>query len=353
MEPDDIALSRLSRIGVAASLRARLLCAAYALNRRRKGLFPRSTCSDRTLLESAIRNLEEMGHIEYTGEYGDELTTFIPFVFWLKTEGFISGRKVISYEGMRPYYYFLDEQELIEKKSKRHWIIENERRYPSNNGYMFSPKPWHRFPDYRRRYALGHLKFERPVLFIQNKFTVDFEGGPLNYLPLSALRYVFETLSVRFDIVYSRPRRMERDVGYVEDHNSFCDYPDMALARSYSGVFVLEDYCEGTGRPYNETKLEILASSHVYICCHGGGANAMACFSGSLMILFERESLEYPFAYMRGHYKHFANPAPVLLLARSHKTLRSCLQALHGVRVEAGEVWVSRAAARTMAAARA
>jgi hypothetical protein len=346
---------RLADIPPIAPARAALLAltrAAYGVARRRRNVWPRPPLSDEALAEQAVARLKATGQIEYTGEYGDEITTFVPFAFWLKTQGLLTGRRIVTYGGMRPYYYFLDDGEYAEKPGARHWIIEAKRDWPSNNGYMIIPRPWHVFPDYRARYANQGMTFKRPVLFIQNKFTVDWDSGPVNYLPLLALEHLFRTCAGRFDIVYSRPRALRRDVGYTEDHNTHCDYPDFALARRFPEVLILEDHCEATGAPYNLTKLEILAKGHVYVSTHGGGANLIATFNNALMVLFEREGLEYPFSYMRGHYKHYAKPPPVLLFARSLKALRRALKVIDGVRVEGADVIVGPQARRALAGLR-
>jgi hypothetical protein len=47
--------------------------------------------SDELLLDRAFRTLKSSGRIEYTGEYGDEVAAFIPFVSWLKQEGHLNG----------------------------------------------------------------------------------------------------------------------------------------------------------------------------------------------------------------------------------------------------------------------
>ncbi len=345
-------LSDIPPIGPARSLAASLICAAYGLARRRRGVWPASPISDAELARRAVARLQATGEIEYTGEFGDEVTTFVPFAHWLKVQNQLAGRRIITYRGMRPYYYFLDDVDYAEKSSSRHYIAEPERDWPSNNGYLITPKPWHMFPDYRARFAAQGRRFARPVLFIQNKFTVDWESGPINYLPLQALEHLFRSCADRFQIVYSRPRPLRRDVGYSVDHNTFCDYPDFALARRFDHVFILEDHCEATGEPYNLTKLEIMAKCHVFVAAHGGGANLIACFNKALILLVEREGMEYPFSYMRGHYKHYAKPAPILMYARSRKALRRGLKVIDGLRVEGDEIYVAPSARQDLAALR-
>ena len=44
---------------------------------------------DEIKLQQTLEQLKQKGYLEYTGEYGAELTTFIPFVAWLNQEGIL------------------------------------------------------------------------------------------------------------------------------------------------------------------------------------------------------------------------------------------------------------------------
>lgn len=273
--------------------------------------------TDPELLQHALARLQGTGEIEYSGEFGAEITTFIPFVFWLKTEGELAGRRVLTYRGMRPYYYFLDDAEYAEKAAPRTWLPPAKRQWPSNNSYAATRQTWHRMPDYRGRYAAEGVTFQRPILFIQNKFCVEWDAGPINYVPLNVLETLFRLSGDRFDVVYSRPRRMQDRADYTADHNMDCDYPDLALAKRFPAVTVLEDFCAATNAPYNLAKLQILAKSHLFIAVQGGGAHLLACFGSSLMLLLHRRGEEHPHTYAAGPYKYLASPPPILMVAHN------------------------------------
>jgi hypothetical protein len=343
---DEVALDALAPVGLARRVGGWLLGAAHGLHRRRSGRQARAPFSDMTLRDRAIARLRQTGALEYRGEFGAEITTFIPFAAWLKARGHLAGGRILSYAGMRPYYPFLDDGEFAEKPGRRSWLPTAERWWPSNSTYTARRAPWHAYPDYRARYAGRGPAFARPVLFIQNKFTVEWGKGPINYLPLSALERLLVAHADRFQIVYSRPRDAARIAGYAPDDNGDCDYPDIALLRRFPGVIDLEADCAARGAPYNQTKLEILAQSRVFVAVQGGGAHLLAAFGGALMLLLDRESEEYPHAYARGPYKYLASPPPVLLLARTHRQLALGLTVLEGVRVEDGAPRLNRAAVR-------
>ncbi len=349
---EDIALPDLPPMGPARRLASRLVNTAYGLRRRRSGLQPTPAVGDLALRDRAVARLKETGVLEYSGEFGAEVTTFIPFVGWLKAERHLNGGQIVSYTGMRPYYYFLDDHEFAEKPGRRSWLPPAERWWPGASTYTARRASWHVYPDYRTRFARQGPFFARPVMFIQNKFTVEWSKGPINYLPLSALERLLTAHADRFQVVYSRPRDARRMADYAPDDNSDCDYPDIAIVRRFPGVIDLEADCVARGVSYNEAKLEILARAHVFVAVQGGGSHLLAAFGGALMLLVDRESEEYPHAYSRGAYKYLSTPPPVLMLARTHRQLDRGLDVLEGVRVKDGVPRLTRAAALELRALR-
>lgn len=307
-----------------------------------------ASADDAVLLDQAITNLKTTGVIEYSGEYGAELTTFLPFVFWLKTQGLLDQRRVITYPGMRPYYYFLEDGEYAERPGPRGVTHIKDRVWPTNSTWHATRKTWHVMPDYRQRYASQGLTFRRPVVFIQNKLTVEFSRGPINYIPISCLERLLTLTAPNFDVVYSRPGAAPIAEGYTVDLNEFCDYPDLSAIRRFDHVLELEDYCAKTGADYNLTKLEMMAKSRVFVAVQGGGTHLMAYFGNSLLLLLHYFGFEYPHAYAFGPYKFLAEPSPLLLLARRHKHFERAIELIGSIRPDGDELWVDRSALRTV-----
>jgi hypothetical protein len=292
---------------------------------------------DEALLDVAMRNLKERGYIEYDGEFGNEIATFIPFVAWLKQEGLLRGRRVITYKGMKPYYFFLTDDQYAEKPDRRIYRIHYRRIWPNNTTDTATKQRWHVIPDFRSQYKDRGRKFDRPVLFIQNKFTVEWKLGPINYVPLIALKAFFKLSVDRFDIVYSRPRDNIIGEGYTPDiSNVHCEYPDIALARQFENVEILEESCLRDGTDYNTTKLEIAAKTHVFVASQGGGAHLLACFGNSLLLVLHRMGPEYPHAYAAGPYKYLSDPPPVLMVARDNEQLQKGIRVIRATSVDNG-----------------
>ncbi len=216
---------------------------------------------------------------------------------------------------MRPYYFFLEESEFEEKIEPRYWLPESERYWPSNSTYTATASPWHVYPDYRLHFMHKGRRFDRPVLFIQNKFAVEWNEGPVNYIPLDGLQRLLDLTAKQFDVVYSRPR--ERAAGYSWDHSAACDYPDRPVIQKFTHVTDFEAECQARGGNYNQAKLEVLAKSHLFVAVQGGGAHLLACFGESLILLLHNAGEEYPHAYRHGPYKYLSAKPPKLLVARN------------------------------------
>lgn len=302
---------------------------------------------DERLLSQSLEALRRDSRLEYKGEFGAEITTFIPFVAWLKQEGLLQGKRIKTYEGMRPYYFFLGEDELEFKADARHWVPTTGRNWPSNSTYEATARPWHIYPDYRTHYARRGMTFQRPVIFIQNKFTIEWNIGPVNYIPVRSLLEFLEQAKSRFTVVYSRPgSAANAPIGYSRDRNRELGYPDGRLTEKFPDLIHLERMCADQALDYNQTKLELLAKSNLYIAVQGGGAHLMAAFGHSLMLMLDREEnlgregREYPHAYQHGPYKYLSKVPPKLLVTRSFQDYIEGMEMMLQVKLEAGSILI-------------
>ena len=119
---------------------------------------------------ATIETLPEI--LEYSGEFGPELVGFVPFVYWLYLSNLLGTRKVRSYSGMRPFYWFLSEQQFEEKQERRRFVRPAERNkyLPNPVEHLAVKSPYERFPDYRAVYA-GRFpqQHSKPLLIVANK----------------------------------------------------------------------------------------------------------------------------------------------------------------------------------------
>ena len=267
--------------------------------------------------------------LEYSGEFGPELVCFVPFIHWLHLQGHLKHRRVVSYAGMRPFYYFLNEANYAERAEKRKYIPSQDRpRYWPNRGELLAqPSPFAQFPDYRRIYG-GRFgrDFDKPILVIHNKHCDEWDIGPINFMSIETLDRLFTVLKQKFQIIYFREGFGSIDLGklgYSADHNVPFPFDDEALLRRHPEVIAFEQLAAaGRSRTsYNEVKLTIFADCKNFISSQGGGAHMIAMFSDSVLVILHRAGYELRGTYVDGFYRFAANPPPVLLVTRNSQQL--------------------------------
>ena len=130
-------------------------------------------------------------------EFGVELALTIPYAYWLHQNGELEG--VVTSKGMRPYYYFCDnvkeefEYRTIDNKAAgldflpNNWIHGiNSLEEPGVLDYT----QWST-PSYREYYSNTEYTFNRPVVFITNKYNMEHGEVPFGYFNIQALYDMF------------------------------------------------------------------------------------------------------------------------------------------------------------------
>lgn len=242
--------------------------------------------------------------LPFYGEYGMELVCYLPFIRYLHESNQLSYRKVETYFGMRPYYHFLNMDNFYERKEQRIYLKPIYRiPTPNLNEHGARKSEFECYKDYRSQ---NQLSAEKETVFIQNKFTVEWMKGPINYLPLIFLHYLFSTYAEKYNFIYSRPG-LKTNETYSVDENTFCDYPDLSVVRQY-GVTVFEEYCEN--KNYNQEKIELLSKTKKIISVQGGGSYIFPMYSNSDIFILHIEGDELKtgaytadgfFSYLNNH----------------------------------------------------
>jgi hypothetical protein len=269
--------------------------------------------------------------LEYTGEFGVELIAFIPFIHWLQANGQLGHRRILTYAGMRPFYYFLRDGQYSEKAGPRHDFSFPQRpSYWPTRAILRSTetKPSELYPDYRKAFGgrFAH-RFGKPPLVIQNKFCDEWERGPINFMTLETLDRLFNRFKTKFQIVYFRDGfgLLKLDgLGFSRDHNHPLEFDDEALLQRHPEVISFERMVATEhGRfSYNELKLMVFADCHDFIASQGGGNYLAAVLSDTTMVILHRVGPELRVGtYARGFYRYLAGANSRLLVARSSAEL--------------------------------
>jgi hypothetical protein len=224
-----------------------------------------------------IRLLEDRlpTELTYEGEFGTEIVTFVPFIFNLYLRGILEKRKVSTYSGMSPYYYFLKSRNLIETPKNRSFVPKEQRWWPNSNEHQRIPILGEFYPKFEKSQS------KRDVLFIQNKYCVEWDEGPINYLSINTLGKIFEETKGKCRVIYTRQGIFSRDtkLGISIDHNTELSFEDLALCDKYKHVKVLEKRSFENFRSYNAGKFHWISKAFLLLGIQGGSSYPWAYFN--------------------------------------------------------------------------
>jgi hypothetical protein len=304
--------------------------------------------------------------IEYTGEFGLELLIFLPFVNWLSQAGLLRGRTIKTYRGMSSFYKNIECKTYIEKNAAREFVSPGNRPayLPVKNEHDFDGvgrSPFHAYPDFRRIFRALPLPkdfetrlIDKPLLIIHNKYTDEWDSGPINHISLHCLERIFTEFKNVFTIVYIRHGIRTLSHGYVIDENTIMQFDDATLLEEHPEVILFDDlfdnYQSETGAAdVNAFKNALCSRSYRIITSQGGGAHHLAYFSGSVMAILHRQGLEEELAYGDGFYDYLANPSPIRLCCRTEDELLEACGLFHGSEVVDGRILLRTNGASTVA----
>ena len=268
----------------------------------------------------------------FEGEFGAEVNSFVPFIHWLHRAGLMRGRRIETYAGMRPFYFFLHPDQIEERRQTRRFVHPERRPawMPTRDDHASVRNAFEWFPDYRAHYQGGLFRSGRELLVVHNKFTPEWGQPPMNFLPLDLLAEIFDALSERFQIVYLRPGLRATPPGYSRDHQRDLAYGDLELLGRSPSVEVFDDIAEALSgaMPYNEAKLRLYAEARFHITVQGGNAHLLSLFSGGLTAIYHRAGQELRHSYASGHFSYAATPPPCWLICQNRGQLARCIPLL-------------------------
>lgn len=134
-------------------------------------------------------------------EFGIELALAIPFAYWLHQNNQLDG--VVTSKGMKPYYFFCDnvkEKFLSRTIDNDLALAEVPNKWIHHNSLAITGKEYHHLsadeqtqvngvldyskwvcPPFKEYYKNDEYKFDKPVVFITNKYNMEHGEIPLGY----------------------------------------------------------------------------------------------------------------------------------------------------------------------------
>ena len=241
--------------------------------------------------------------IDYHGEFDQELRYVLPFAYWHYLNGTL--KQTISSVNTKPFYFFSDNHS--EQYEKRVWEagygyydVPNMTHSPS-----YSFKKWTQVP-LKRHYANDRFVFDKPLLVIANKYNVEWDKPPVNYLDIEALDRILTACKDHYQIVYNRPLSSQ----IVVDNSEIMDLNEHTWIRKHhSEVLIMSDLYDenrATVDNFNHLQLLVYANCNRFISMHGGTA-ALASYFGGINLI-----LSHPGGGMEHHFDEYNTIFPAL-----------------------------------------
>lgn len=231
--------------------------------------------------------------LEVYNEFGNELILYIPYYHYLHVNNLLFDNKITTYIGMKPFYYFLNNDALIEKKQSRCWIVPKANPLLVNyTDYIkFFDERYRICPPYKLIYKNDIVLFGKPILVIHNKYNIEWHTKPINFIDIDTLRHIFNKLKDTYQIVYIRPINKKMDKNYSIDHNTIIDdFPDYDLIENEfkDKVKTFYDLLKQYDYIYNELLLMLYSNCDNYICSQGGTGYFISYFYSKLILLHKK-----------------------------------------------------------------
>ena len=260
--------------------------------------------------------------VEFYGEFDQEIRYAMPFAYWHFLNGTL--KQTIASKNTRPFYFFSPDH--IEKYEKRVWeagygnySIPNMTHAPS---YDFSK--WAQVP-FKPHYKNDVFVYDKPLLVIANKYNIEWDKPPTNFLDIAALDQLISRLKNRYQLVYNRPLGGQ----IVHDNSEIMDLGEHAwLREKHPDVLLMNDLFEqhqANVENFNHLQLLVYANCNQFISMHGGTAALASCFGGTNILL------SHPGGGFEHDFNEYENLFPALsgakiLHARSREELLTMVQ---------------------------
>ncbi|GAB3567279.1 hypothetical protein GCM10027578_17910 [Spirosoma luteolum] len=245
--------------------------------------------------------------IDYHGEFDQELRYVLPFAYWHFQNGTL--KQTISCTDTGVFYFFSPDH--VEAHPKRVWQAGYDYYDVPNMTHSptFDYSKWTRVP-LKKHYANNRFVYDKPLLVIANKYNIEWDGPPRNFLDIPTLDAIISRCKAKYQIVYNRPLSSQ----IVLDNSEIMDLGEHEWLRTtHPEVLQLNDlFAEHRDQVTNFNHLQLLvyANADRFISMHGGTAALASYFEGTNIILSK------PGGGMEHHFDEYRTIFPALSGAR-------------------------------------
>jgi len=229
--------------------------------------------------------------ISYQGEFQQELCFVLPFAYWHYLNGTL--QKTISSKNTKELYFFSEDHEEIYEK--RVWQFNHSNfEFPNmTHCVSFNYSKWAQVP-LKKVFSNSIFSFEKPILIIANKYNIEWDNRPLNFIDKLTLEEIIKTYREKYQIIYNRPLVTE----IISDNSEILDLDEFDwLREKYPEVLLMQDLFVRhrlAVNNYNHLQLLVYANCGHFISVHGGAA-ALSSYFGGTNIIYSNSGIEHIF----------------------------------------------------------
>jgi hypothetical protein len=224
--------------------------------------------------------------IDYSGEFQTEICYVLPFAYWHHLNGTL--KKTISCKDTKEFYFFSENHEEKYNFRNARFAYDNFDTPNTTHSISKSYSKWAAVP-LKDHYKNNLFKFEKPILVIANKYNMEWDNPPLNYIDIPALDKIINSYKHKYQIVYNRPQPNQ----IVEDNSDILDLGEHKwLHINHPDVIMMGDLYNKHSHEvnsFNHLQLMLYANCENFISVHGGTAT-LASYFGGTNIIFSRGS---------------------------------------------------------------
>ena len=241
--------------------------------------------------------------VNYHGEFDQELRYVLPFAYWHHLNGTL--KQTISCTNTKEFYFFSTNH--LETYEKRVWKAAYDYYDVRNMTHSptFDFSKWARVP-LKKHYKNDVFVFDKPLLIIANKYNIEWDKPPDNFLDIPALDRIVSKYKSKYQIIYNRPLSGQ----IVLDNSEIMDLNEHAwLREKHPDVLLMHDLYEqhqDQVASFNHLQLLVYANAERFISMHGGTATLASYFGGINIVL------SHPGGGMEHDFNEYATIFPAL-----------------------------------------
>lgn len=226
-------------------------------------------------------------------EFGYELIQCVPHAYYRHLQG--EEVVVLTSTNMQEWYYFLPKSNVYTKYKSREFTYPDGTELNDIHWDNFNPQMWEG-PNYTDHYkdfdldllGFGDKKFifDKPLMFISNKYTKEWLNPPINFLNLELLDKLFTRFKDSYTILYNRPRPQNVPQDRAQEHFEFDDWN--LIKSKHKEVIDLNDYSKDN---FNRLQVILASRTKKFISVQGGTSIISSMFGGE-NVIFARKGTE-------------------------------------------------------------